>query len=49
MRPFVQGTRGGPELRAARQAEVLLGDSQNERAVRLGGALFALGLATWHP
>jgi hypothetical protein len=37
------------ELRAARQAEVLLGGSQNERAVRLGGALLALGLATWHP
>lgn len=37
------------ELRAARQAEVPLGGAQNERAVRLGGALLALGLATWHP
>ncbi len=37
------------ELRAARQAEVLLHGAQNERAVRLGGALLALGLATWHP
>ncbi|MDY7231711.1 hypothetical protein [Hyalangium rubrum] len=37
------------ELRAARQAEVLLSDAQNDRAVRLGGALLALGLATWHP
>ncbi len=38
------------ELRAARQTRIPLGgDVQNERAVRLGGALLALGLATWHP
>ncbi len=37
------------EFRAARQSEVPLAAPQTDGVLRLGGALLALGLATWHP